>query len=452
MSQTIYEFLESMCIGRVEFVSPDEIKVLLDVEAPDSVAMNAGSPRPFPRVHGYVLIPNDDGYIVGQIEWITVERSAFPKRKGVQDFGVVDLPFPLRRMSLNPLGTLRTIESQSSLSRQSYEEAMQTLLPSMKYEFHRGAEMLPTIGDQVLIPSELQLKSIVQSGQQTRLRIGASPLASDADVFVDPDRLFGRHLAVLGNTGSGKSCSVAGLIHWSLEAAASQLSASPNVNPTMVEGAESPTRDSAPPNARFIILDPNGEYAHAFSSDKSLSKARVFRVNPDIDKGEKPLSVPIWFWNSAEWCAIAQASSRTQRPALIQALRQVRDGLLDSPGDREHQIRRFLRTMVATLHLEKNSGAPWGSFPKPKSFYHKIDRWKSGINPELSWFSGEKEHALKRLVDYIEQLCVSRRVAHPESYDFTRQEIEVRWSSRSAPCDAPPSQNRACAIYAHGSS
>ncbi|CAM3998498.1 hypothetical protein [Alicyclobacillus pomorum] len=75
MSQTIYEILENMCIGRVEFVSLDEIKVLLDVEAPDFVALNAGSPRPFPRVHGYILIPNDDGYIVGQIEWITVERS-----------------------------------------------------------------------------------------------------------------------------------------------------------------------------------------------------------------------------------------------------------------------------------------------------------------------------------------------------------------------------------------
>jgi hypothetical protein len=43
--------------------SLDEIKVLLDVEAPDFVALNAGSTRPFPRVHGYVLIPNDDGYI-----------------------------------------------------------------------------------------------------------------------------------------------------------------------------------------------------------------------------------------------------------------------------------------------------------------------------------------------------------------------------------------------------
>lgn len=46
--------------------------------------------------------------------------------------------------------------------------------------------------------------------------IGISPLAANAKVMIDPDRLFGRHLAVLGNTGSGKSCSVAGLIRWSM--------------------------------------------------------------------------------------------------------------------------------------------------------------------------------------------------------------------------------------------
>ena len=36
----------------------------------------------------------------------------------------------------------------------------------------------------------------------------------------DPDKLFGRHLALLGTTGAGKSCSVAGLIRLSLDAAA----------------------------------------------------------------------------------------------------------------------------------------------------------------------------------------------------------------------------------------
>ena len=59
MSQTPFAHAESLRIGTVEFISPDEVKVLLDIEAPDSVALNAGGVRPFPRVNGYVLFTHD---------------------------------------------------------------------------------------------------------------------------------------------------------------------------------------------------------------------------------------------------------------------------------------------------------------------------------------------------------------------------------------------------------
>ena len=307
MSQAPFEHAESLRIGTVDFVSPDEIKVALDIEAPESVALNAGGPRPFPRVNSYVLIPVDDGYLVGQIEWLTVERSAFPKRRGMQDFGLVDLPYPLRKMSLNPLGTLRKAHGA--------KEA---------YTFRRGAEALPSIGANVVLPTEVQLRAVVESGERRRVKIGTSPLAGNAEVRVDPDRLFGRHLAVLGNTGSGKSCSVAGLIRWSLQQAQDEAG---NI-----------------PNARFIVLDPNGEYARAFADAKPPAKARIFKVAPAKDTDELALQVPLWFWNSAEWCSFTQASSKTQRPTLIQALRTVRDGHTEPAENTSHDLRRFLRT------------------------------------------------------------------------------------------------------------
>ena len=201
MSQTPFEQSGSLRIGTVDFVSPDEIKVALDIEAPESLALNSGAPRPFPRVNGYVLIPVDDCFVAGQVEWLTVERSPFPQRRGMRDFGLVDLPYPMRRMSLNPLGTLRA-------------------KPGGGFQFQRGADALPSVGAAVVLPTEMQLRSIVESGERRRVKIGTSPLAGDAEVRIDPNRLFGRHLAVLGNTGSGKSCSVAGLIRWSIEAAA----------------------------------------------------------------------------------------------------------------------------------------------------------------------------------------------------------------------------------------
>ncbi len=200
---------DSLRIGSIDFVSPSEIKVLLDLEAPSSIALNTGSPKPFPRINSYVLIPGENGFIVSQIEWITVERSQYPKRKGIQDFGIIDLPYPLRKMSINPLGVLT-----ESITRQDHQPI---------YCFHRGIEIFPTVGDSVYLPTEIQLKSIVESGEARRVIIGTSPLAGNASVSIDPDRLFGRHLAILGNTGSGKSCSVAGVIRWSIEAASKPL-------------------------------------------------------------------------------------------------------------------------------------------------------------------------------------------------------------------------------------
>ena len=127
MTTTPIEQLASLRVGTVEFISPDRIEVQLDIESPDSVALNTGTPRSFPRINGYVMIPVDLGFVVGQVSWITIQRSPYPKRSGFQDFGLIDLPFPLRKMELQPVGTLVATEKG--------------------YKFKRGLETFPSVGD-----------------------------------------------------------------------------------------------------------------------------------------------------------------------------------------------------------------------------------------------------------------------------------------------------------------
>ena len=384
MSMSPLAYADSLRIGTIDFVSPDEIKVLLDIEAPDGVALNTGTPRPFPRINGYVLIPSDEGHLVAQVEWITIERSQYPKRKGMQDFGLVDLPYPLRKMSLNPLGVL-AYESKDANGNDIYR-------------FRRGVESYPTVGDAVLLPTQSQLRAIVESGDNRQVLIGTSPLAANAEVKIDPDRLFGRHLAVLGNTGSGKSCSVAGLIRWSMDEARR-------------------ARGGADPNARFIVLDPNGEYANTF---RDMSKVRVFAVEPS--EGIEQLQVPLWFWNSAEWGAFTQASAKTQRPTLVQALRSVRDGVFGATVTPSHEMRRYLRTLVSILQLERNAGSPWGKFPQPKGFFEKLKKWQEGL-ADKDPFSDDEKAALSAVRDKITSLLNARTVQYP-TYDFTRGEVD----------------------------
>ena len=310
MLSSPFDFAGSLHVGTVIFVSPDEIKVQLEVDAPDSIALNAIKPRAFPRINGYLLIPSDAGYLVGQVGWITIENSQYPKRKGLQDFGLIDLPFPMRKLSLTPLGILQKISDDA-------------------FEFHRGIEAFPSVGDDVLFPTNEQMSAIVTSGKNLRVKIGTSPLAGNADVKIDPDRLFGRHIAVLGNTGSGKSCSVAGLIRWSMEAT-----------------------NAKNPNAHFIILDPNGEYTSTFHD---ISGTKIFSAT-----NEPMLQIPFWLWNAEEWCAFTQASGKIQAPFLRRALKEIKTGQSAETSSPEEQIlnfRRYLYQKHISINLHINTDA-----------------------------------------------------------------------------------------------
>ncbi|MBS1861214.1 MAG: DUF87 domain-containing protein [Actinobacteria bacterium] len=277
-------------VGAVESVSPARITVALELDAPRTTALNTGSPVGFPRLNGFVVVPNESGALVGIVTWLGVEHSSFPKRPGMKDFGLVDLPFPLRKMAIVPVGTLERSEG-------SGEGA---------FVLRRGVVAFPSVGDPVALPSSPQLQALTHGdARDERVVIGRSLLGNDAEVHIDPDKLFGRHLAVLGNTGSGKSCTVAGLIRWSLEAARKQR--------------ESTTKIKGNPNARFIVLDPSGEYREAF---KDVPGFRMFQVPPIEDADARKLRVPAWLLNSHEWSSVTFASPKVQRPVLFDGLRK----------------------------------------------------------------------------------------------------------------------------------
>lgn len=382
MITTPIDYLASLRVGTVEFISPDRIEVLLDIEAPDSVALNTGTPRNFPRINGYVLIPVDLGFVVGQVSWITIQRSPYPKRKGFNDFGLIDLPFPLRKMELQPMGTLVAAEDG--------------------YKFRRGLETFPSVGDIVILPTEQQLKSIVESGENRRVYIGNSPLIGNAKVMIDPDKLFGRHLAVLGNTGSGKSCSVAGLIRWSLECADRE-----------VKDSEKSV------NSRFIVLDPNGEYSRAFADKKD---AKIYTVNIGDEDDRKQLHVPLWFWNTDEWCGFTKASPKTHRTTIVHALKSVRDGNAFEEVSKQSELASYVRTVIDIVKLNKVSGTPWGRFPFPKNFHASVEKWIGGIVCE-DVYSEELKQSINALQEFATTLISARGGQYPH-YDYTKTEVD----------------------------
>lgn len=307
------EIASSLVVGSVESVSPSKIIAMLDIDAPSSTALNTGFPRGFPKINSYILIPNEGGAVVGSIIWIGIENSMYPKRKGLKDFGLIDLPFPIRKMHIVPLGMLKLDFTKSATNR--------------SYVMERGVSLFPSIGDKIMLPTMEQYEAIIGEGHHEKnFIIGHAPMAHDAKVSVDPDKIFGRHLAVLGNTGSGKSCSLAGIIRWSLENAKQNLK-----------------QDNL--NARFIILDPNGEYKNAFNDFKT----RVFQVEPK-DEHSSLLKVPAWMWDSQEWSVFTNATSQAQKPLLIRSLKEMKTGI-ELEESNEKSFYRLMKGRATQLNV-----------------------------------------------------------------------------------------------------
>lgn len=385
--------LADLMVGTVEAVSPNEILIALGSDTPQTIAINTGMPTPFPRLNGYVLLPNEAGATVAYVTWIGITRSPAMRTGDVNKFDLVDLPFPTRKMTVSPIGTLM-VKSPSVVDDQ--------------LEMSRGVRAFPSVGDQVLVPTAAQIAAIVGArDEDRRVRIGTSPLAMDADIMVDPDKIFGRHLAVLGNTGSGKSCSVAGLIRWSLEAASECRAA-----------AGKPRR----PNGRFIILDPNGEYRQAFTDQ--AENVRVFRV-PPLEAGETALKVPAWLWNGPEWSTVSHAQKGVQRPLLRQGLRELKSGRQahftedEKIGVAAHSYLTSIRSAVSTGRQE------YAGFPGRKNMGDLLLALLKDAGHWSEVASDVLRNGTTELSQAVEALISERQDARGYWSDFAQTELDA---------------------------
>ena len=132
-------------------------------------------------------------------------------------------------------------------------------------EFERGVGQYPTVGDEVHLVTNDDLEIIYgwAKGKNSTISVGKIASTSGISADISVAGLVSRHSAVVGSTGAGKS----------------------NLVTVLMETVS----DGSLPNARAVVIDPHGEYATALGD-----KARVFRIKPDEEVGERPLWVPFW--------------------------------------------------------------------------------------------------------------------------------------------------------------
>ena len=167
------------------------------------------------------------------------------------------------------------------------------------------------------------------------------------------------------------------------------------------------------------MLDPNGEYSKAFADKK---EANIYSVNIEDGDGRKQLEVPLWFWNTDEWCGFTKASPKTHRTTIVHALKSVRSGNVFEEVSRQSELASFVRTAIDSIQVCKASGTPWGKFPLPKNFHQSFEKLVSGITSE-DGFSDDLNNAIQAFSVKANELIVARSGQYPH-YDYTRADVD----------------------------
>lgn len=161
--------------------------------------------------------------------------------------------------------------------------------------FERGVSTYPLPQQTVYLTPKAELRFIYGKAKGAVVHLGQHVGSGGTPCFADLNELLGKHTAVLGSTGAGKSGTVAAIIH------------------SILERGDNKSYKKWKP--RVVILDPHGEYGSAFDDHTKLS----------TDDGT--LTLPYWLLNFQETVAlligktefVATSQANIVKSALISA-------------------------------------------------------------------------------------------------------------------------------------
>ncbi|HTG39275.1 ATP-binding protein [Sphingomonas sp.] len=152
-------------------------------------------------------------------------------------------------------------------------EGEEERLTGKLYRFRRGVTNYPTPGAPVYPVATGDLHQIYATDDRANVRIGTVYPTRDIPASLYIDALLGKHFALLGSTGTGKSTAAALILHRICQSA---------------------------PHGHIVMIDPHGEYAAAFATTGAI-----------YDVGN--LSMPYWLMNFDEHCEVFVTSTGSQR-------------------------------------------------------------------------------------------------------------------------------------------
>ena len=173
--------------------------------------------------------------------------------------------------------------------------------------FSMGVGIFPSLYSDVEIVTVKDLDKIlncdtaVKDGIHKSIELGLSKNLINYNLHIGINNLFNIHTAVLGNSGSGKSNTIAHIL----------------------QEVYRKTNNHAE-GAKTILFDVNGEYDRAFINADLHNNIEIIAYKPNAgDSGYTDFHLPYYLMTLEEWLAFLMASQRTQKPFWDKVLQQT---------------------------------------------------------------------------------------------------------------------------------
>lgn len=242
----------------------------------------------------------------GQIYYFGNIGSFLKTQNAVGDYIICEVASVLDHSTDSRIQSIYNLDS----SRELILKPMGTL--THQSEFSMGIGIFPSIYSDVSIVTIQDIESILTpnrnnvagkflDGIHRQFEIGISKNMINYNINLDINKFFNIHTAVLGNTGSGKSNTIAHILQ--------QVFRKINNHPI---------------GAKTILFDVNGEYQKAFSGKPPQGIGIKF-YKPNMDSNGDFLQgfhLPYYLLNLDEWLAFLMASERTQKPFWDKVLQE----------------------------------------------------------------------------------------------------------------------------------
>lgn len=200
--------------------------------------------------------------------------------------------------------------------------------------FIAGTIKKPTLDSKIRIIEDEELNIILGSNQKGSLYLGKSAIYNGKDVYVDINDLFSNHFAIFGNTGSGKSCSVARIVE--------------NIflNKNFLSF-----------NANLFIFDAYGEYKNAFKVLNQFNPNYQYKFitsNP-IDDSDVLLKIPVFLLTIDDICLLLQADNHHQYTIIERMLKLAKLFSKDDENTKKLKNHLIAKAIMSVLFSNQNA-------------------------------------------------------------------------------------------------